>query len=248
MDRGVDVNLRSAPQMLEYAAIVQRIACDAPRAILDWGCGLGQVSDLLVQAGLNVTSFDYRPDAPDAVVALERYPNVRAYLSSDPRTLPYDDGAFDAVLSCGVLEHVRDPDASLDELARVLQPGGRLYVYKLPNSGSYLEWIARRLAGKLGMYYHGAEPDDRLYTPRTARELIERHGYEIEELRLANMLPLTLDTALAQRPRTAKAIWSASTALARVPGLNRAATNVEAIATRPAAASGVAASAPRAAM
>ena len=104
----------------------------------------------------------------------------------------------------------------------MLKPGGRLYVYKLPNSGSYLEWIARRLSDKLGMYYHGAEPDDRLYTPATARELIERHGYEIGELRLANMLPLTLDMAMIQRPRTSRAIWSANRALARVPALNRA--------------------------
>jgi 2-polyprenyl-3-methyl-5-hydroxy-6-metoxy-1,4-benzoquinol methylase len=232
MDRGVDVNLRSAPQMLEYAAIVARIAADAPATILDWGCGLGQVSDMLVAAGLDVSSFDYRPDAPDAVVALERYPNVLAHLSTDPRTLPYDDASFDAILSCGVLEHVRDPDASLDELARVLKPGGMLYVYKLPNSGSYLEWIARRLGDTLGMYYHGAEPDDRLYTRDSARDLIERHGYEIAELRLANMLPLTLDMALIQRPKTAKAIWAANRALARVPGLNRTATNVEAIARR----------------
>ena len=52
---------------------------------------------------------------------------------------------FDAVLSCGVLEHVEDPDASLDEIRRVLQPGGTFYVYKLPNRASYLEAIARRL-------------------------------------------------------------------------------------------------------
>lgn len=233
MDRGVDVNLRSAPQMLEYAAIVRRIVADAPASILDWGCGLGQVSDMLVAAGLNVSSFDHRPDAPDAVTPLERYPNVHAYLGSDPRALPYDDESFHAVLSCGVLEHVRDPDASLDELARVLKPGGTLYVYKLPNSGSYLEWIARRLGDRLGMYYHGREPDDRLYTAKTARALIERHGYEIAELRRSNMLPLTLAMALVQRPKVTRAIWAANRALAKVPGLNRAATNVEAIATRP---------------
>jgi SAM-dependent methyltransferase len=229
MDRGIDVNLRSAPQMLEYVSIVERIARDAPGSILDWGCGFGQVSDLLQQAGLNVTSFDYYgDDAPDAVRPLPRFPNVRAHLSSDPRGLPYADASFDAVLSCGVLEHVLDPDASLDELARVLRPGGTLYVYKLPNRYSYLEWLARRL----GMYYHGTDPNDRLYTQAGARELLARHGYEVRELGVANMLPLTLDMALAQRPRTARRIWAANCALQRVPGLNRFATNVELVATR----------------
>ncbi|MDX6721228.1 MAG: hypothetical protein QOJ63_3482 [Solirubrobacteraceae bacterium] len=228
MDRGVDVNLRSAPQMLEYVSIVERIARDAPGSILDWGCGLGQVSYLLQRAGLDVTSFDYRANAPDAVQPLPRFPSVRAHLSSDPRGLPYAGASFDAVLSCGVLEHVLDPDESLDEIARVLRAGGTLYVYKLPNRHSYLEWIARVVGG---MYHHGIEPNDRLYTPSSARELLRRHGYEIHELRLANMLPLTLDMPLAQRPRTARTIWAANRVLARSPGLRLLATNVELVAT-----------------
>src|SRR5207245_3069702 len=46
-----DVNLRAAPQFLEYEAIVARIAADRPGRILDWGCGWGQVTALLVRAG-----------------------------------------------------------------------------------------------------------------------------------------------------------------------------------------------------
>lgn len=228
--RGDDVNLRSAPQLREYHAIVARIAADAPVNILDWGCGLGQVSALLLAADLNVSSFDYRgAGSPDAVVQMPLFPQVRAHISSDPRRLPYPDASFDAALSCGVLEHVLDPDASLDELARILRPGGTLYVYKLPNRFSYLEQLAKRM----GLYYHGAEPHELLYTPASARTLLERHGYTIRELRLANMLPLTLDIPIAQRPRIAAAVWGANRALAGVPGVNRLATNVELVAGAP---------------
>jgi ubiquinone/menaquinone biosynthesis C-methylase UbiE len=223
--RGDDVNLRAAPQMFEYRAIVERIARDQPSRVLDWGCGWGQITDLLVGAGLNVESFDYRgQDAPNALVAFERYPQLRAYASSDPVTLPYNDGAFDAVLSCGVLEHVSDPDGSLEEIGRVLRAGGTLYCFKLPNRFSYLE----RIAKSVGLYYHGQAPADRLYTERSARELLERHRYEVLELRRANMLPLTLTSGWAHR--AARGIWSVNRALARIPVLNFVATNVEVIA------------------
>lgn len=232
--RTCDVNIRSAPQMLEYEQIAGRLAADRPASVLDWGCGAGQVTSLLRGQGLDVTAYDYRPDLPEPVVRpLEHYPEVHAHLSSEPVALPFEDDRFDAVLSCGVLEHVQDPDGSLDELKRVLAPGGTLYVYKLPNRFSYLEAIAR-VASRLGapIYFHGKAPDDRVYDERGARELLERHGYRVSELGLANMLPLTLPGPLARR--LTPAIWWLNGALARVPVLRRLATNVELVASAPA--------------
>jgi len=63
------------------------------------------------------------------------YPNVVnfeivAYDTTDVRgvgeVLPFVDGAFDAVISIAVLEHVKDPFACAAEIARVLKPGGEL--------------------------------------------------------------------------------------------------------------------------
>jgi ubiquinone/menaquinone biosynthesis C-methylase UbiE len=152
------VNIRSAPQMREYRAIAERVAADRPARVLDWGCGRGQMTSLMRERGLDVTAFDYRPGIGGvATVDLEHFA-IRADVSDDPVALPYPDGSFDAVLSCGVLEHVADKAGSLAELRRVLSPSGTLYVFKLPNRHSYLEAIARRL----GLYHHGSNPLDTL--------------------------------------------------------------------------------------
>lgn len=223
--RGHDVNLRSGPQVREYEEIAGRVARDRPARVLDWGCGFGQMTALMSARGLTVDAFNYVPDLEDdGPRPLERYPEHEAYLSSDPVRLPWDDDTFDAVLSCGVLEHVGQPERSLDELRRVLKSRGTLYVYKLPNRRSYLEWIARRA----GLYYHGAYPDDRLYDLFDAQHLIARHGFEVVEARRSNMLPLTLTGRIAAA--LTGPIWAVNRALARVPVLNRLATNVEVVA------------------
>jgi 2-polyprenyl-3-methyl-5-hydroxy-6-metoxy-1,4-benzoquinol methylase len=228
--RTYDVNIRSAPQMVEYERIADRLAADRPARVLDWGCGAGQVTALLRSRGLDVTAYDYRDDVAEPVVRpLEHFPEVQAHLSSEPVALPFGEGSFDAVLSCGVLEHVQDPDGSLDELKRVLAPGGTLYVYKLPNRWSYLEAVAK-LASRLGarIYFHGKAPHDRVYDEAGARALLERHGYRVRELGLANMLPLTLPGPLARR--LTGVIWRLNDTLVRVPGLRALATNVELVA------------------
>ena len=223
--RGIDVNLRSAPQMREYEAIVDRIAADRPGRVLDWGCGLGQITSLLRARGVETEPFDYKEDVSEPTRRpLEHYPDVQALHSNDPVKLPYGDDEFDTVLSLGVLEHVADPDASLDEVARVLKPGGTFYVYKLPNRFSYLEWIAK----KLGLYYHGKLPYDRLYDKRRTLAILERHGFEVVEFKRTNLLPLTIAHPVARA--LAGPIWAVNRALRYVPGLSLTATNVEAIA------------------
>jgi SAM-dependent methyltransferase len=226
LQRSKDAPILAGAQRREYEAITRRIAAAVDGRVLDWGAGFGQVTDLLTRAGVDVEAFDYDP-ATDGVVPLEpHFPQLSVRRSSDPVALPYPDDAFAAVLSCGVLEHVRDPTGSLLEIRRVLRPGGTLYVFKLPNERSYLEWIARHV----GLDYHGELPDDRLYTPETARRLVESCGFRVCEVRYANMLPLTLTTRWLQP--FSGAIWTVSRSLAKLALIRTLATNVELVATK----------------
>jgi 2-polyprenyl-3-methyl-5-hydroxy-6-metoxy-1,4-benzoquinol methylase len=211
--------------MAEYRAAADRIAAAQHTEVLDWGCGYGQLSAMLRERGVRVTTMDYDAEVDGTEVRrLEQFPDIEATYTGDPVRLPYDDGRFDAVLSMGVLEHVAFPEESLDELHRVLRADGLVYCYKLPNRFSYLEAIARRT----GQYYHGQLEHDTLWTMREARSAFERHGFQVLEIRRMNMLPLTLPGRVATV--TAPAIYGANRALSRVPALNAAATNVELVA------------------
>jgi SAM-dependent methyltransferase len=219
--RGDDVNIRARAQMLEYELISDRVAASAGGRVLDWGCGWGQISDLLLERSVDVVAFDYRPDEPPGTAPLERFPRITAHFSDDPVALPFPDDHFDAVVSCGVLEHVEHPDASLDELHRILRPGGQLLVYKLPNRFSYLE----RLARAMGLYYHGLAPHDRVYDQRSACTLLTRHDFRVVAFRRTNLLPLSLTHPRIQP--LAPAIWGLNGFLRHVPGLGLLATNLE---------------------
>src|SRR6185295_247983 len=99
--------IRSAPQMAEYEAAADRIASAAHRHVLDWGCGRGQLTHMLRDRGVHVTSLDWDPGAGGVVRRpLPAYPELEMTATSDPVRLPFDDDSFDAVLSMGVLEHV----------------------------------------------------------------------------------------------------------------------------------------------
>ncbi|WP_372790263.1 methyltransferase domain-containing protein [Paraconexibacter sp.] len=230
-----ELNLRSPLTQRSYTELLDLVAAGGHTTVLDWGCGHGQNSDGLHQRGLQVSSFDYRPqrsereaDPESGVKPLPHYPHLEAYIErDDPVALPYDDGTFDAVLSMGVLEHVGDPDGSLEEIKRVLKPGGTLYVFKLPNRFSYTEKIGKHT----GSYWHGHLPDDRLYTLRSARELVASHGFGITASWRANMVPL--NRTGDRLPALARPLWTLNRVLERVPVLNLVSTNVELVAVAP---------------
>ena len=98
------------------------------KRILDAACGNGRYSKFLLRQAdpdAVLTSFDL--SAQMLVRARSRLRSDRVtHTVADLTRLPYADAAFDAVVCGWVLEHLPDPRPGLRELARVLQPGGKL--------------------------------------------------------------------------------------------------------------------------
>lgn len=219
-------HLRSRLALRNYVRIANDIVAQQPLGrVLDWGAGFGQISFLLRRRGLAVTAYDYRPQEVRGMrvttTALDS--KVPLVLSDDPIRLPFQDSSFDGVISCGVLEHVDNEPATLQELWRVLKPNGTFLIYQLPQEWGYLEWIVRRF--RLG-YSH-----DRRYTTRGIRRLLGAYGFQVKRVAYANMLPKTF-TGLPSRVRTAfdlfpNTLLALDTGLSRVPGLNRVAGVLE---------------------
>ncbi len=106
------------------------------RQVLDAGCGAGYGSAVLAAAGaLGVIGIDVSPEAVEA--AAREHGAAAEFRAADLEDLPFEDASFDLVTCFEAIEHVADSDRALDELRRVLRPGGLLLISS-PNRGVYL--------------------------------------------------------------------------------------------------------------
>jgi SAM-dependent methyltransferase len=152
--------------------------------VLDWGCGKGHITYLLLEEGLDVTSCDVDNSAADSTFGQET-PILKRLEKTviplrDPISLPFETASFDCVTSFGVLEHVSTDIGSLKEVRRVLRPGGLFFVTFLPFRFSWTQALARLR----GNSYH-----DRLYSIRQVAELAQATGFKLESIWLAQLFP-----------------------------------------------------------
>ena len=127
-----------------------------------------------------------------ASVGGERFAALVDLFDAERDRFPYDDGSFETVLACELIEHLlRDPMHLLLECGRILEEGGRLII-TTPNIAS-LTSVARVLHGydnpQISSAYTRRRPDDsdevphvREYTAFELRNAVEAAGFQIESL------------------------------------------------------------------
>ncbi len=141
----------------------------AGAAVLDVGCGAGLLSEAMAQAGARVTAIDLAPN----LLKVARLHGLESGVKVDYRetaveALAADQPAsFDAVTCMEMLEHVPDPASIILACARLLKPGGQLFVSTLNRTPAAFalaivgaEYVARVLPKGTHQYRDFIKPSE----------------------------------------------------------------------------------------
>lgn len=109
-----DVN----PFIREY---LKTIMCRG--ALLDLGCGYGQISNIFNEIGFNVTGID--GDSQRISEAKLKYPKIDFMCYNIKDILPFEDNSFDVLFTCSVFQYL-EHETILKECKRVLKDGGSI--------------------------------------------------------------------------------------------------------------------------
>jgi len=136
---------------------------------LDVGCGGGLLSEALAREGAHVTALDLAPELVkvaklhglESGVAVDyRLQSVESLAAEQPHT-------FDVVTCMEMLEHVPDPGAVIEACARLLKPGGRLFLSTLNRTPAAFalaivgaEYVARLLPKGTHQYRDFIRPSE----------------------------------------------------------------------------------------
>ena len=159
----------------------------AQQQILEVGCGGGLICEQLARRGVEMVGIDPSQGALEtaALHAQERgLGQLIHYQKAYAEALPFADGSFSAIVCFDVLEHVKDLKATINEIARVLAPGG-IFVFDTINrtflSRAILIWYGENFPSgglKPGIHnYHS------FIKPAELQSLITSSGLHVQEMK-----------------------------------------------------------------
>ncbi len=170
-----------------------RLGLRAGDRLLDLGCGFGRHAYEAMRRGARIVACDMALPELESVVATstamrdngEIAPTLSfGAVAGDATRLPFPDSSFDRIIASEVMEHVPDDVAALDELVRVLRPGGTIAI-TVPAE------LPERLCWRLSDEYHAPKVEGghvRIYSRRELRTKMERAGLSFDGAHRAHAL------------------------------------------------------------
>jgi SAM-dependent methyltransferase len=186
-------SIGNSHRLAKVAGLARKYAPGA-RRVLDIGCGDGTFAAEIKQA---VGDGEvYGTDISGVDVALARKRGVDAVVADvDNGHLPFEAATFDLVYAGEIIEHLYDPDHLLDEIGRLLTPGG-VAILDTPNLASLVNRLSlllgfqpfltdvslRHNVGKLCSMSPGGSGHIRMFTRRALQQLLRLHSFQILEV------------------------------------------------------------------
>ncbi|MGB7445034.1 MAG: class I SAM-dependent methyltransferase [Coleofasciculaceae cyanobacterium] len=97
------------------------------KLLLDLGCGAGENSVYFAQKGARIVAADYSPGMVAATLKLAEANGVKIKgCTANAMALDFADNTFDFVYASNLLHHIPEPKIALQEMYRVLKPGGKV--------------------------------------------------------------------------------------------------------------------------
>lgn len=206
---------------------------------LDLGCGhqllppwRAEQEQELIARGC-VVGLDFDPGS------LSKHRSIKRLVRGNISQLPFADGTFDVITSNMVFEHLDDPAAQVQEIARALKPGGCL-IFHTPNMWGYTTVMSRVIPESLKAWLikllENRDEDDvfrtyyRINSPKTITRMARSNGLETEHIRM-----IVTDAQFAVIPPVAflELLWLR---LLMLPGLRALRPNIIARLRKPAGA------------
>jgi SAM-dependent methyltransferase len=151
------------------------------KRVLEIGVGAGTDFVRWVRAGADATGVDLTEQGIALVAERLRLEGLTAKLQvADAENLPFETNTFDVVYSYGVIHHTPDTLKAVQEIQRVLKPGGvaRVMIYHLHSWVAWMHWglhCAARLrpwrSPRWAMFNHLESPGTKAFTIAEAREM-----------------------------------------------------------------------------
>jgi SAM-dependent methyltransferase len=111
-----------------------------------------------------------------ARAAFDAGPGALQGAVGDVRDLPFRDASFDAIYSMGTIEHFAETERAVEEMARVLKPGGRAIVGVPNRYDPFLRPLFAALLQAVGLYGYGYEKS---YSRRALKQMLEKAGLHV---------------------------------------------------------------------